>query len=81
MRKDDVDKFAAKRPFVPFEIHLVGRRRFQFKAIEQFIVGRTTLVTTDRRGEIEMISIGLIESIGPLSSQGKRRSGFRGKGK
>ena len=77
MRKDDVDKFAAKRPFEPFEIHLVGGRRYQFKAVEQFIVGRTTLVTTDRRGEIQMISIGLIESIGLLSSRGKRRPGTR----
>lgn len=75
MRKEDVDQFAAKRPFEPFEIQLVGGRRVQFKYIEQFIVGRSTLVTTDRRGEIELISIGLIESIGPLSSRGKRRSG------
>ena len=75
MTKQDVDKFAGKRPFEPFEIQLVGGRRFQFKYIEQFIVGRTTLVTTDRRGEIQHISIGLIESIGALSSRGKRRSG------
>ena len=79
MTKDDVDKFAAKRPFEPFEIQLVGGRRYQFKAIEQFIVGRTTMVTTDRRGDIQHISIGLIETIGPLSSRAKRRPGFRGK--
>lgn len=79
MRKEDVDVYAGKRPFEPFEIQVVGGRRFQFKFIEQFIVGRTAIVTTDRRGEFQHISIGLIESIGPLSSRGKRRPGGAGR--
>lgn len=72
MTKADVDKFALKRPFEPFEIRLVNGKRYRFKAIEELIVGRTTVVTLDR-GDIQHISIGLIATIGPWSSGGRRR--------
>ena len=71
--KEDVDKYAAKRPFEPFEIRLTDGHRYRFTKVEQFMVGRTTLVSMDRRGEVRFISIGLITEIGPLSLGGKRR--------
>ncbi|HXG60079.1 MAG TPA: hypothetical protein VNO22_01785 [Planctomycetota bacterium] len=73
MRKADIDKFASRRPFVPFEVRLVDGRRYRFTEVERFMVGRTTIVSMDRRGEVRFISIGLITEIGPLSHGGKRR--------
>jgi hypothetical protein len=72
MTKDDVDKFARKRPFEPFEVRLVGGKRYRFKSVEEFLVGRTTLVAVER-GDVQLISIGLIETIGPWTSGGRRR--------
>jgi len=72
MTKQDVDKFAMKRPFEPFEIQLVNGKRYRFKSVEEVMVGRTTLVTMDR-GDIQHISIGLIATIGPWTSGGRRR--------
>jgi hypothetical protein len=73
MRREDIDKYAAKRPFEPFEVRLVDGHRYRFTHGERFLVGRTTLVKMDRRGEVRFISIGLVTEIGPLSSGSKRR--------
>lgn len=72
MRKEDIDAFALKRPFVPFEIRLVDGQRFTFTRIEEFLVGRTALITLDRRGVALHISMHLIATVGP-PSRGRRR--------
>ena len=73
MRKEDIDRFAQVRPFKPFEIRLNDGQRFRFRRIEQFIVGRTTLVTANRSGDIKFINMSLISTIGPLTRGHKRR--------
>lgn len=73
IRKKDVDKYTVARPFKPFEVGMVDGQRFRFTKLEQFLAGRDTLVTLDRRGDAVFISIGLITTIGSLSSGGKRR--------
>ena len=72
MTKQDVDKFAMKRPFEPFEIRLVNGKRYRFRSVEEVMVGRTTLVTMER-GDVQLISIGMISTIVPWSSGGRRR--------
>jgi hypothetical protein len=73
MRKAEVDRFALRRPFRPFEVRLVDGRRFQFKKVEEFLTGRYELITVDRKGLPRFISIGLITTIGPVSRGGHRR--------
>jgi hypothetical protein len=73
MRKEDVDRFAAARPFKPFEIRLVDGQRYRFSRIEQFLVARNHVLTLNRRAEPVYISIGLISTIGPVSRNGRRR--------
>ncbi len=73
MRKEDVDKYAARRPFEPFEVRLVDGQRYRFDSIEQFIVGRTTLAALTRADEIVHISLGMISRIGPPSRRSRRR--------
>ena len=73
MRKADVDEYAAKRPFQPFEIRLVDGQRYRFDRIEEFLVARDHVVTLDRRARTVFISIGLITTIGPSSRGGGRR--------
>jgi hypothetical protein len=73
MRKQDVDEYAGRRPFQPFEIRLVDGQRFRFTRIEEFLVGRTTLATVTRKGDLRLISLGLISTIGPSSAGGTRR--------
>ena len=72
-RKEYVDQFTLRRPFEPFEINPVEGQHVRFKRIEEFLVGRNEVVTTTRRGQVIMISLGLISTIGPLSSGGRRR--------
>jgi hypothetical protein len=78
MRKIDVDQYAARRPFQPFEIRMVDGQRFRFERIEQFLVAREHLITLDRRARAVWISIGLITTIGPVFRGGRRRSGKNG---
>lgn len=73
MRKEDVDKVAAARPFRPFEIRLVDGQRYRFHRIEQFLVSRDHVLTLDRKARPVYISIGLITTIGPVSGEGRRR--------
>jgi len=79
MRKADVDEYAAKRPFQPFEVRMVDGQRFRFDRIEQFLVARDHLITLDRRARAVWISIGLITTIGPVTKGGRRRPGRTGK--
>jgi hypothetical protein len=72
MNKEAVDKFAAQRPFEPFEIRLVDGRRFRFNKVEQFLVGRNVLMTLDRKGDPLHISLGLITTIGAASASRRR---------
>ena len=73
MRKRDVDQYAKARPFRPFEIKLVDGQRFRFNRIEQFLVSQDHVLTLDRRARPVYISIGLITTVGPISSGGGRR--------
>ena len=73
MRKEDLDRYVAERPFKPFEIRMVDGQRFRIDRVEQLLVGRTTVATL-RRGDIVHISIGLISTIGrPRTAPGRRR--------
>ena len=51
MRKKDVDEYAGKRPFQPFEIRLVDGQKYRFNRIEQFLVARDHVVTLDAARE------------------------------
>jgi hypothetical protein len=73
MRKADVDEYAAKRPFEPFEIRLNDGHRYRFMRMEQFLVARGHIVTLDRKLHTRFISIGLISEIGPVTRGGRRR--------
>jgi hypothetical protein len=73
MRKAEVDEFAARRPFQPFEIRMVDGQRFRFDRIEQFLVAREHMITLDHRARAVWISIGLITTIGPVTRSGRRR--------
>jgi hypothetical protein len=73
VRKEDVDRFALKRPFEPFEIRLVDGQRFRFSRAEELLVGRTMLATLGRAGVIMHINMDLIATIGPLQPGGRRR--------
>ncbi len=74
MLKVDVDQFAGRRPFEPFEIRLVDGQRFRFTTLEQFVVGRTAMATVTKSGDIFLISIALISTIRPAGADGKRPS-------
>lgn len=71
MRKEDVDKFALRRPFEPFEVRLVDGQRFRITKVEQCIVGRTTLVALTRDGSFRLVNLGLISTLRPLKRNGK----------
>lgn len=73
MRKEDVDKYAGKRPFEPFEVRLNDGHRYRFTKIEQFLVARSHIVTLDRKQQTRFISIGLISEIGPITRRPHRR--------
>jgi len=73
MRKQDVDEFARKRPFEPFELKLVDGQRHRFHHREQFLVAKDHVITLDRRARTVFISIGLIKTIGPVTGGGTRR--------
>lgn len=73
MRKTDVDEYAAKRPFEPFDVRLNDGHRCRFMKIGEFLVARNPIVTVDRRGRTRFISIGLISEIGPVARPHRRR--------
>jgi hypothetical protein len=72
MPREDLERLAAARPFQPFEVRLVDGRVFRFRSPEQFLVGRSTLVTLDEEGCPVHINIGLIATI--RVRNGSRRS-------
>ena len=72
MNKGAIDKFAAQRPFKPFEIRLVDGRRFRFSRIEQFVVARDVIMTLDRKGDPVHISLGLITTVARASGSRRR---------
>jgi hypothetical protein len=73
MRKRDVDEYARARPFRPFEVRLTDGQKYRFNRLEQFLVSQDHILTRDRRARTVYISIGLITTIGPVSSGGGRR--------
>jgi len=73
MRKKDVDEYARARPFRPFEIRLADGQKYRFNRVEQFLVSQDHVLTLDRRARTIYISIGLITTIGPISTGGSRR--------
>lgn len=74
MRKDEVEKYARQRPFMPFEVRMTDGEVYRFRKVEQFLVGRNHIHTLDRKGGPVFISIGLIASINPISRAPRRRS-------
>lgn len=75
IRKEDIDSFALARPFKPFEVRLNDGQRFRFRKIEQFLVGRTMMVTMDRSGTAKFLNMNLISTVGPLTRGNRRRPG------
>jgi hypothetical protein len=74
MRKEDIDRYALRRPFEPFEVRMVDGHRYRFDRIEQFLVGRNALVTLDAKGLMVSLNIGLITSVGaPPRGTNRRR--------
>lgn len=71
MRKADVDSFATRRPFEPFEVRLVDGQTYRFRRMEELLVGRTTLVALTGKGDIVLINMSLISTIRPLKANGK----------
>jgi hypothetical protein len=74
MRREDVESFARRRPFQPFEIRLNDGQRFRMRSVEQFILGRHDIATLTRDGVIVHLSIGLISTIRPLGGRRARRA-------
>ncbi|MBI3858100.1 MAG: hypothetical protein HY293_20660 [Planctomycetes bacterium] len=70
MRRENIEAFAAPRPFHPFEIRLVDGQRFQVKGVEQFLLGRYHVAVMNPKGVIVTLSLGLISTIRPLGSRG-----------
>lgn len=73
MRKRDVDEYARKRPFQPFELRMVDGQRYSFAHPEEFLVASDYVITLNRQHRAVWISIGLITTIGPVTRQGRRR--------
>lgn len=71
MRKEDIDDYARRRPFEPFEIRLVDGQRFRFTKLEQFVVGRTAIGALTRKGTIVLVNLGLISTVRPIRANGK----------
>lgn len=67
--QSDLEAFARRRPFQPFEI-----QRFRMKSVEQFIVGRHDVATLAPTGTIAHLSIGLISTIRPLPMKRRRKA-------
>ena len=77
MRKEEIDAFAARRPFEPFTIRLIDGRTFTFRSPEQYIVSRTTIHTLDKKGDGLLISIAMIATIHSLNGNGHASKGRR----
>jgi hypothetical protein len=73
VRKDEIDRYILKRPFEPIEIRLVDGQKFRFRSPEQFLVGRSMLVTMDKKALPLFISMDLIATIRHLSRNGNKR--------
>jgi hypothetical protein len=74
MREEEVDRFAFRRPFQPFEVRLADGQRFRLRSIEEFMVGRYDMAILMKDGTIGHIGIGLITSIRPLKARRLRAS-------
>ena len=72
LRKENIDSYASRRPFEPFEVRLVDGQRFQVRGVEQFMLGRWHMAVFDSRGVIVTLGLGLISTIRPL---GRGRAG------
>lgn len=77
MRKADFDKVAGERPFRPFEVRLVDGRVYRFKSPEGFVVSPTAVFTLDAKGEVLVISLGLVATLHQLPRNGNGK-GHRG---
>ena len=74
MRKDEVERYARQRPFVPFEVRMTDGQVYRFRKVEQFLVGRNHIHTLDRKGGSVFISIDVISTINPITRAPRRRS-------
>jgi hypothetical protein len=68
MRRENIEAFAAPRPFPPFEIRLVDGQRFRIRNVEQFLLGRNHVAVLNPKGVIVTLSMGLIATIRPLGA-------------
>lgn len=75
MRKADIDSWARRRPFLPFEVQLVDGQRFRFQSPEQLIVDRTAIFTLDEKGDGMFISLDMIATVRALKRNGRSRNG------
>ncbi len=79
MRKEEVDRFALRRPFEPFEVRLVDGQKFRLRNVEEFVVGRYDMGVLMHDGTIAHLSLGLISTIRPIPSARARRIRRRGR--
>jgi len=52
----------------------VDGQKFRFKSLEQFLIGRSILVTIDKKGLPLLISLDLIATIRLLNGNGRKQT-------
>lgn len=77
MRKEEVDRWARARPFLPFEVRLVDGQRFRFTSMEQLLVSRSAIMTLDEDGVGMFISLDMIATVRALKRNGRSGNGRR----
>jgi hypothetical protein len=74
MRKEDVEKLLRERPFKPFEVRMIDGHRFRFHSPEQILVSNGAIWTLDGKGDVMVISLGLIAALRQGNGHGRRSS-------
>jgi hypothetical protein len=73
MRKENINAYAKRSPFEPFELRLVDGQRFQVRGSEEFMLGPYHMAVFDSKRTIVTVSLGLISTIRPLGRAGPGR--------
>ena len=63
MTKEEFDRIARQRPFVPVEVRMVDGTRIIFRALEQFLVSRSAIFTLDPEGNALSYNLLLVRSV------------------
>lgn len=71
MRQADFERIARDKPFRPFEVQLVDGRKYQFKSPEEFVVGKSVILTIDKKGLPLLINLGLVSTVQRLNGNGR----------